>query len=54
MKPMYLVVDEKPTRNVKIMVDFMTSSKGREMLQNYGYFTAAEILEADPAFTPPK
>ena len=54
MKPIFFVVDEKPTSDVKVMVDFMLGERGRELLNKYGYFTLDELKTADPEFTPPQ
>ena len=54
MKPMFFVVNEKPTGNVKAMVDFMLDIRGRGMMEKQGFFTGAELKAADPEFHPPE
>jgi len=54
MKPMYFVVNEKPTGGVKTLVDFMFDIRGRALLDKYGYFGVADLKSANPEFQPPK
>ena len=54
MKPMYLIVDERPMRAVKTVVDFMLGKQGRELMNKYGYYPVDEIKAVAPDFEPPK
>jgi len=40
--PLILVVNDKPTQNVKVLIDFMLSARGQAMLKKRGFFGAAE------------
>ena len=42
-RPLVLVVDDKPTGAVKIVVDFMTSERGQALMRQFGYVTLAEL-----------
>jgi len=54
MKPMFLVVNEKPTGESKTLIDFMFSNRGRALIEKYGYFSLEEIRLVDPEFQPLK
>lgn len=43
MKPMYLLVNERPFGAVKILVDFITAPTGRALLDKYGCFGWEEL-----------
>ncbi len=48
-RPLYLVVDDKPTRGVKILVDLMLGERGQALMKKYGYFSAHALSGAKPA-----
>lgn len=54
MKPMYFIVNDKPTGNVKAMVDFILGTRGRALLNKHGYFSVAELKAVNPEFEAPK
>jgi phosphate transport system substrate-binding protein len=54
MKPMYFVVNEKPTGEAKVLIDFMFDSRGRTLMAKCGYYTFDELKVAAPDFQPPK
>ena len=54
MKPMFFVVNEKPTGGAKTLVDFMFDIRGRALMDKHGYFGLGEIKAANPDFQPPQ
>ena len=45
-RPLLLVVNDRPTGAVKVVVDFMTGERGQALVQQYGYVTLAELKAA--------
>ena len=45
-RPLLMVIDDKPTGAVKVVVDFMTGERGQEMVKRLGYATLAELKAA--------
>ncbi|MCX6968252.1 MAG: substrate-binding domain-containing protein [Verrucomicrobia bacterium] len=45
-RPLLLVVDDKPTGAVKVIVDFMTGERGQALVKQFGYVTLAEFKAA--------
>ena len=45
-RPLLLVVDDRPTGAVKVVIDFMTGSRGQELVRQCGYVTLAELKAA--------
>lgn len=45
-RPLLLVVNDKPTGAVKVIVDFMTGERGQELVKQTGYVTLAELKAA--------
>jgi len=54
MKPMYLVVNEKPAGASKTLIDFMFDIRGRALMAKHGYFSLDEIKAEKPDFQPPQ
>lgn len=42
-RSMFLVVNDKPTLNIKIVVDFLLSERGGELMKKHGFYPAAAI-----------
>ena len=53
MKPMYLVVNDRPTGAVKTLVNFMLAPEGSVLMEKYGYFSVAELKGAAADFQAP-
>jgi phosphate transport system substrate-binding protein len=53
-RPLYMVVNDRPTRSVKVMVDLMLSPRGQEFVKKEGYYTRDEIEAAGPRKTAPE
>ena len=45
-RPLLLVVNDRPTGAVKVVVDFMTGERGQALVKQYGYVTLAELKAA--------
>ena len=45
-RPLMLVVDDKPTGAVKVIVDLMTSERGQAFVKQFGYVTLAQLQAA--------
>ena len=43
--PLLLVVEDRPTREIKVFVDFMLSPRGQEILRKHGYIPEADLLK---------
>lgn len=46
---MYLVVNDRPTLNIKVLVDFMLGERGAELLKKHGFYSAAAMKAAKTA-----
>jgi len=42
-RPLMLVIDDKPTGAIKVVVDFMTGERGQALVKRLGYVTLAEL-----------
>jgi len=45
-RPLILVINDKPTGAIKVIVDFMVSERGQAFVKQYGYVTLAELKAA--------
>ncbi len=45
-QPLYLVVNDRPTLNVKVVIDFMLSQRGQELVKKCNFFSADELHAA--------
>lgn len=45
-RPLYLVVNNKPTRAVKVVVDFMLGARGQALMAKQGFVSAAMLKAA--------
>ena len=45
-RPLLMVVDDKPTGAVKVVVDFMIGERGQAFVKRFGYVTLAELEAA--------
>ena len=48
-RPLLLVVNDKPTGGVKVVVDFMVGERGQAIVKQIGYVTLAELMAAKNA-----
>ena len=47
-RPLFLVINDKPTREVKVMTDFMRGARGQELMKKYGFYSADALAAARP------
>jgi phosphate transport system substrate-binding protein len=47
-RPLYLIVNDRPTGLVKVMVDLMLGLRGQEFIRKEGYFTKDDMEAAAP------
>ena len=45
-RPLFLVIDDKPTGGIKVVVDFMIGERGQALVKQFGYVTLAELQAA--------
>ena len=45
-RPLLLVIDDKPTGAIKVVVDFATRERGQAIVKQFGYVTLAELKAA--------
>ena len=45
-RPLLMVIDDKPTGAVKVVVDFMISERGQALVKRFGFVTLDELMAA--------
>jgi phosphate transport system substrate-binding protein len=43
MRPLLLVVDDKPVRTTRVLIDFLLSARGAELVRKAGFLSAADL-----------
>lgn len=45
-RPLVLVIDDRPTGALKVVIEFMTGERGQAIVKQFGYVTVAELRAA--------